>query len=121
MLMFIKLQEEEYEWGNPKAKNLPVVDGAEFGKPAYRWRKKQSVLLPSMKGIFKDFCIILKTNKSDSLRTLIEAGRGKVLDVDPKYVFFIALVDFYYHFESYFCEKKLIGRFHFDLYFSVKL
>lgn len=111
--MFIELQEEEYEWGNPKAKNLPAVDGSEFGKPAYRWRKKQSVLLPSMKGIFKDFCIILKTNKSDSLRTLIEAGRGKVLDVDPKYVFFIALVDLFYHYESYFCGKKTNWSFSF--------
>lgn len=53
---------------------------------AYRWRKKlQSILLPSSRGIFKEFHVILKTGKNESLRTMIEAGRGRIVDADPKY------------------------------------
>lgn len=56
-----------------------------IAKAAYRWRKKlQSILIPSAKGIFKDFRVILKTSKNDSMRTLIEAGRGKIIDANPE-------------------------------------
>lgn len=80
-------QEEEFEWGNPKAKNLPTIESndAAIATAAFRWRKKlQSVLIPSAKGIFKDFRVILKTGKNDSLRTLIEAGRGKIVEINKE-------------------------------------
>lgn len=57
-------------------KDLPIA------KAAYRWRKKfQSVVIPSSKGIFKDFRAILRTSKDESFSTLIEAGRGKIIEV----------------------------------------
>lgn len=81
------MQEEEYEWGNPKAKSLPKIEGTDLqvAKAAFRWRKKfQSILIPSSKGVFKDFRVILKTTKNDGLRTMIEAGRGKIVTYDEK-------------------------------------
>ncbi|XP_055297166.1 DNA topoisomerase 2-binding protein 1-A [Sitodiplosis mosellana] len=81
------LDEEEFEWGNPKAKNLPHIEGANdlsIAQAAHRWRKKlQPIIIPSAKGIFKDFRVILKAAKHESMRTLIEAGRGQIIDVNP--------------------------------------
>lgn len=80
-------QEEDFEWGNPRAKDLPKIEGNDLSvaSAAFRLRKKfQSVVMPSSKGIFKDFRVILKTSKNDSLRTLIEAGRGTIVEVDAK-------------------------------------
>lgn len=57
----------------------------QIAKASLRWRKKfQSVAIPSSKGIFKDFRVILKTRKNESLANLIEAGRGKIIEVDNK-------------------------------------
>lgn len=54
-----------------------------MAKAAFRWRKKlQAMVMPSTRGIFKDFRVILKTTKNDSLRTMIEAGKGKILEID---------------------------------------
>lgn len=82
-------QEEEFEWGNPKATELPRIDGNDVGiaNAAFRWRKKlHSIMVPSQKGIFKDLRVILKTGKDESLRRLIEAGLGHIIEVNPKYV-----------------------------------
>lgn len=87
MNLFIQLQEEEFEWGNPRATDLPRVDGNDLlvAQAAHRWRKKlQSVIIPSAKGIFKDFRVILKTAKNESMRTLIEAGRGQIIESNPE-------------------------------------
>ena len=65
---------------------MPKIDDKDLSiaNAAHRWRKRfQSVaLLPSSKGIFKDFRVILKTTKNESFATLIEAGRGKIVEVD---------------------------------------
>lgn len=63
------------------------MDDKDLGvaKAAFRWRKKfQSIVFPSAKGIFKDFRVILKTTKDEGLGTLIEAGRGKIIDVNKE-------------------------------------
>lgn len=84
----LQFQEEEFEWGNPKAKNLPKIETTAeqtTAQAAFRWRQKlQSVVSASAKGIFKDFRVILKTTKNDNLRTLIEAGKGKIVEIDNK-------------------------------------
>lgn len=55
---------------------------------AHRWRKKlHSVMIPAHKGIFKNLRAILKTGKDESLRRLIEAGLGQIIEVNAKYVF----------------------------------
>lgn len=81
-------QEEEFEWGNPKAKKLPKIESAadeNIAKAAFRWRTKlQSVMMPSAKGIFKEFHVILKTTKNESLRTMIEAGKGRIVEINDE-------------------------------------
>lgn len=84
---FRDFQEEEFEWGNPKAIELPQVQGNDvnIANAAHRWRKKlQLTVMPASKGIFKDFRVILRTSKDESLRTLIEAGRGQVIETSKK-------------------------------------
>lgn len=81
------LQEELFEWGNPKAKNLPVLKASEeqIANAAYRWRKKvQSSASDSR--VFKNFRPILLTTKNDSLRTMVEAGGGIVILIREGYV-----------------------------------
>lgn len=66
---------------------MPHIESNDLmvAQAAHRWRKKlQSVIIPSAKGIFKDFRVILKTAKNESMRTLIEAGRGQIIEVNPE-------------------------------------
>lgn len=85
---FDMFQEEEFEWGNPKATSLPKIENPieqTIAKAAFRWRKKlQSMVMPSTRGIFKDFRVILKTTKNDSLRTMLEAGKGKIVEINDE-------------------------------------
>lgn len=77
------LQEEAYEWGNPKAaENVPQVD--ETGRAAHRWRKllqANSATTSEPVGAFSSFRVILHTKKKASFKSLLEAGAGIVLDV----------------------------------------
>lgn len=78
----MSLQEELYEWGNPKAaKNLPTLDEQEesVGKAIYRFRLR---VQNTGKGAFKDLRAIVRTNKTENMKNLIEAGQGKVLNFD---------------------------------------
>lgn len=76
------MQIEEYEWGNPKAKNLPDVRG-DCAEAAHFWRKKLQGSKES-KGIFDGWSFILKTSRDNDFRTVIGAGGGNVIDVFPK-------------------------------------
>lgn len=76
------LQEELFEWGNPKAaKNLPALTEQEepFANAAYRLRKRMEL---TGVGVYKELCAIIRTSKNENMRNLIEAGHGKVLNDD---------------------------------------
>lgn len=76
------LDEELYEWGNPKAKNLPELQETEqaIANAYYCWHQKISSH-PDIRGAFTGQKIILHvTNKAlPSLTTVIIAGDGIVL------------------------------------------
>ncbi|XP_049839921.1 DNA topoisomerase 2-binding protein 1-A-like isoform X1 [Schistocerca gregaria] len=83
------VKEEEYEWGNPKAKELwsqlrPGSVDMALAKAVYRWRCK---LCGSNRGAFSAMRAIIHTNqeKAASFARLIKAGGGQVLDVRPPY------------------------------------
>lgn len=76
-------QEEPFEWGNPAAVNYMKAAALSANEEtivnaAYRWRKKVQT---THMGAFHKFRAILRTSKNTQLRTLIEAGDGKVIDV----------------------------------------
>lgn len=81
------LNEELYEWGNPKNENGPEMD-MNFGaiiRAAYRWRTKISQAIeldcPPKAGAFDGFRVILHCSKPDRFKALLEAGGGTVLNV----------------------------------------
>lgn len=76
-------QEESFEWGNPKAEIYRKAAGLSATeetilKAAYYWRQKVQA---THVGPFNHIRAILRTTKNTQLRTLIEAGNGKVIDV----------------------------------------
>lgn len=74
------LDEELFEWGNPKATTLPALKQteADMAAAACRWRQK---VQSTGKKAFENFNAILLTSKNDGLRTLIESGGGKIIAV----------------------------------------
>ncbi|KAF4532838.1 hypothetical protein B566_EDAN018016 [Ephemera danica] len=82
------LSEEEYEWGNPIAKILPgLQEGSVIEKLAaasYRWRV---AVQESNRGAFFGMKAIVHGSNSrvDSIKRLIQAGGGVVLDISPPY------------------------------------
>lgn len=82
--LLLHLQEELFEWGNPKAaKNLPTLTEVEepFAKAAHRMRVRMET---TGHGVFHGITAIIRTNKDQNMRNLIEAGHGKVLDDNKK-------------------------------------
>lgn len=80
------MQEELFEWGNPKAvNNLPALTEQEepFANAAYRLRVRMET---TATGVFNDICAIVRTSRDENLRNLIEAGHGKVLNDNKSYV-----------------------------------
>lgn len=81
------MQEEEYEWGNPKSKGkIPESNGEienAIAAAAYRWRVKLQKQLDSP---FSDIVALLMVSeeKYDQFKRLIEAGGGMVMQA--KYV-----------------------------------
>ncbi|XP_011139690.1 DNA topoisomerase 2-binding protein 1-B isoform X2 [Harpegnathos saltator] len=82
------LDEEEYEWGNPRSKgtipepNNEIEQG--IAAAAYRWRLK---LLKKPDGPFSDMVALLLVSeeKCDQFKRLIEAGGGSVMQARPPY------------------------------------
>lgn len=84
------LQEEAFEWGNPKASDVMANQklnsmDAQLAEAAHRWRRKLGG--DSRDGAFKDMRAIIHTSqeKGESFARLIRAGGGQVLDVPPPY------------------------------------
>lgn len=82
------LDEEKYEWGNPKSKGIiPDTTGEvenAIAAAAHRWRIK---LLKEPYGPFHDMVALLLASeeKYDQFKRLIEAGGGTVVQARPPY------------------------------------
>ncbi|XP_015431486.1 PREDICTED: DNA topoisomerase 2-binding protein 1 [Dufourea novaeangliae] len=82
------LDEEKYEWGNPKSKGVIPDPAAEveemIAAAAHKWRLK---LLKEPNGPFHNMvALILATGeKYDQFRRLVETGGGKVVQARPPY------------------------------------
>ncbi|XP_015175176.1 PREDICTED: DNA topoisomerase 2-binding protein 1 isoform X3 [Polistes dominula] len=82
------LDEEKYEWGNPKSKGIipdPVGEvNCAIAAAAYRWRLK---LLKEPRGPFHDIVALLfaSAEKYVQFERLIEAGGGTVVEASPPY------------------------------------
>ncbi|TGZ37603.1 DNA topoisomerase 2-binding protein 1 [Temnothorax longispinosus] len=82
------LDEEEYEWGNPKNKDKIPEPNSEIenaiAAAAYRWRQK---LQKELDGPFSDIVALLMVSeeKYDQFKRLIEAGGGSVMQARPPY------------------------------------
>ena len=76
------MQEEEYEWGNPKSKNMIPQPSGEIEQAiaaaAYKWRIKS---LQESEGPFFGMVALLMISeeKFDLFKSLIEAGGGLVM------------------------------------------
>ncbi|XP_011866675.1 PREDICTED: DNA topoisomerase 2-binding protein 1 isoform X2 [Vollenhovia emeryi] len=82
------LDEEEYEWGNPKSKNtIPKSSGEienAIAAAAHRWRLK---LQKNPIGPFSNIVALLMVSeeKYDQVKRLLEAGGGSVVQARPPY------------------------------------
>ncbi|XP_076755410.1 mutagen-sensitive 101 isoform X1 [Xylocopa sonorina] len=82
------LDEEKYEWGNPKSKSIipdPTGEIEEtIAAAVYRWRLN---LLKEPHGPFYNMValILASAEKYDQFKRLIEAGGGKVVQARPPY------------------------------------
>ncbi|XP_076627119.1 mutagen-sensitive 101 isoform X1 [Colletes latitarsis] len=82
------LDEEKYEWGNPKSKGIIPDPVGEIEKmiaaAAYRWRLN---LLKEPRGPFNNMVALLLVSdeKYDQFERLINAGGGKVVQARPPY------------------------------------
>lgn len=81
------LNEEPYEWGNPKNEIDLKADISFRGiiHAAFKWRHHISPTIdanrPPTSGAFAGFRVILHCTKPDRFKALLEAGGGTVLDV----------------------------------------
>ncbi|XP_053692847.1 DNA topoisomerase 2-binding protein 1-A [Sabethes cyaneus] len=82
------LNEEQYEWGNPKAKNLPPLEALEkqVSNAAYIWRCKIAQEAGKHDGVFTGFRVLLLAPKKEQLVRLVKSGGGYVITVGPPYV-----------------------------------
>lgn len=74
------LDEEEFEFGNPKTKNKQFYDAKD--SHVYHWRRKIS---GRGYGAFHDMRAIAVVEKRNALINVIEAGGGVVVDIEPPY------------------------------------
>lgn len=74
------LNEEEFEFGNPKARNKQFYDPKD--SYVYHWRRKIS---ERGYGAFHDMRAIVVAEKRNALINVIEAGGGVVIDSEPPY------------------------------------
>ncbi|XP_044258153.1 DNA topoisomerase 2-binding protein 1 isoform X2 [Tribolium madens] len=79
------LPEEEFEFGNPKAKeNIKVFDKEnEFKMQSIHWWRKE--ISRRGYGAFNDMRAIVVAQKKEPIVRVIEAGGGQVLDVVPPF------------------------------------
>ncbi|XP_058061785.1 DNA topoisomerase 2-binding protein 1-A [Anopheles bellator] len=85
------LDEEAYEWGNPKAAGT-LADLACTGevqtmaKAAYTWRKRIATDGGKQDGAFTGFRVLLVTLRKEPFVRLIQSGGGLVLDCEPPFI-----------------------------------
>lgn len=83
------VDEELYEWGNPKALNLPPLTGDEqtIAQAAYHWRQKIAQNRDSCRGAFSGISAILHLGErnKEAFRNVLTAGDGTVMDVTPPF------------------------------------
>ena len=81
--MIINFEEEEFEYGNPKAEkniNIHLDEDAKSRIAAMHWWRKE--ISRRGYGAFYDMKAIIVASKKDSLVRIIEAGGGMVLNVE---------------------------------------
>ncbi|XP_052869521.1 DNA topoisomerase 2-binding protein 1 [Anopheles cruzii] len=85
------LDEEGYEWGNPKATGT-LADLACTGevqtmaKAAYTWRKRIATDGGKQDGAFTGFRVLLVTPRKEPFVRLLQSGGGLVLDCEPPFI-----------------------------------
>nr|XP_040229158.2 DNA topoisomerase 2-binding protein 1 [Anopheles coluzzii] len=84
------LDEECYEWGNPKAVGkltaLASAGDLETAAAAYTWRTRIANDVGKQDGAFTGFRVLLVVPKKDQFVRLLQSGGGYVLDVDPPFI-----------------------------------
>ncbi|XP_050100587.1 DNA topoisomerase 2-binding protein 1-A [Anopheles aquasalis] len=84
------LDEESYEWGNPKAvANLTQLDLAsdkETATASYTWRKRIATDGGKRDGAFTGFRVLLVPAGKATLVRLLQSGGGHVLDCEPPFI-----------------------------------
>ncbi|XP_050068069.1 DNA topoisomerase 2-binding protein 1-A [Anopheles maculipalpis] len=84
------LDEESYEWGNPKAASkltaLASAGDLETAAAAYTWRTRIANDVGKRDGAFTGFRVLLVVPKKDQFVRLIQSGGGFVLDLDPPFI-----------------------------------
>ncbi|XP_055635302.1 DNA topoisomerase 2-binding protein 1-A [Toxorhynchites rutilus septentrionalis] len=82
------LNEELYEWGNPKASDLPALEASEkqVSNAAYSWRNKIAREAGKHDGVFTGFRVLLLAPKKEQFIRLLKSGGGFVIDVEPPFV-----------------------------------
>ncbi|XP_058825988.1 DNA topoisomerase 2-binding protein 1 [Topomyia yanbarensis] len=82
------LNEEPYEWGNPKATDLPLLEQQEklVSKAAYNWRQKIAREAGKHDGVFTGFRVLLLAPKKEQFVRLLQSGGGLVINVEPPFV-----------------------------------
>lgn len=81
------LNEEQYAWGNPKAKDLPSLEPAEkqVATAAYNWRQKISLEAGKHDGVFTGFRVLLLAPKKQQFIRLLRSGGGHVIEQEPPF------------------------------------
>nr|XP_029713990.1 DNA topoisomerase 2-binding protein 1-like [Aedes albopictus]XP_029713991.1 DNA topoisomerase 2-binding protein 1-like [Aedes albopictus] len=81
------LNEEQYAWGNPEAKNLPPLEPADMqvATAAFNWRKKIELKGGKRDGVFTGFRVLLLAPKKQQFIRLLKSGGGLVIEQDPPF------------------------------------
>uniref|UniRef100_A0A182RSY5 BRCT domain-containing protein n=1 Tax=Anopheles funestus TaxID=62324 RepID=A0A182RSY5_ANOFN len=84
------LDEECYEWGNPKAAGklaaLVSAGDLETAAAAYTWRMRIANDVGKHDGAFTGYRVLLVVPKKDQFERLLQSGGGYVLNVDPPFI-----------------------------------
>uniref|UniRef100_A0A182P507 BRCT domain-containing protein n=1 Tax=Anopheles epiroticus TaxID=199890 RepID=A0A182P507_9DIPT len=84
------LDEECYEWGNPKAVGkltaLASAGDLETAAAAYTWRTRIASNVGKHDGAFTGFRVLLVAPKKDQFVRLLQSGGGFVLNLDPPFI-----------------------------------
>uniref|UniRef100_A0A182JW07 BRCT domain-containing protein n=1 Tax=Anopheles christyi TaxID=43041 RepID=A0A182JW07_9DIPT len=84
------LDEECYEWGNPKAASkltaLASAGDLETAAAAYTWRTRIAHDVGKHDGAFTGFRVLLVVPKKEQFVRLLQSGGGYVLNVDPPFI-----------------------------------